>query len=312
MIVTIQDWDGVWLCLKRKSILLGASVQPSHVTYSASSSVYASAAVGHPQCGDGDWGRPWFFSMTGLLDVDSGRGRFILLLGRAESTRSHTLISQGLDSIHEPFGASELSGKVSRKMPQRKLGWKIGSWQTWFFLFVLGPGCRKFRNCFTSFDHWLIHLCNHSHQCTHTQACPCAHALANTKLSRREIWWDALQDACWLCRYRCRLVWLQQWPASWSKALKFHILWLVNQCQSINIHRCQIRFCQIGHCSQAGLCERTTQVWNCATELLPCNKLPVLILFDRHSRRIDSRTVNPWAPTVNQAVVSCAQARDSC
>lgn len=147
---------------------------------------------------------------------------------------------------------------------------------------------------------------------THTQACPCAHALANTKLSRREIWWDALQDACWLCRYRCRLVWLQQWPASWSKALKFHILWLVNQCQSINIHRCQIRFCQIGHCSQAGLCERTTQVWNCATELLPCNKLPVLILFDRHSRRIDSRTVNPWAPTVNQAVVSCAQARDSC
>lgn len=127
-------------------------MQPSHVTYSASSSVYASAAVGHPQCGDGDWGRPWFFSMTGLLDVDSGRGRFILLLGRAESTRSHTLISQGLDSIHEPFGASELSGKVSRKMPQRKLGWKIGSWQTWFFLFVLGPGCRKFRNCFTSFD----------------------------------------------------------------------------------------------------------------------------------------------------------------
>eukprot|EP00434_Breviolum_minutum_P017268 symbB.v1.2.015244.t1/scaffold1132.1/size136097/15 len=27
----------------------------------------------------------------------------------------------------------------------------------------------------------------------------------------------------------------------------------------------------------------------------------------RHARRIDSRTVNPWAPTVNQAVVSCAQ-----
>lgn len=159
---------------------------------------------------------------------------------------------------------------------------------------------------------WYTYSITPTHAHTHTQACPCAHALANTKLSRREIWWDALQDACWLCRYRCRLVWLQQWPASWSKALKFHILWLVNQCQSINIHRCQIRFCQIGHCSQAGLCERTTQVWNCATELLPCNKLPVLILFDRHSRRIDSRTVNPWAPTVNQAVVSCAQARDSC
>ena len=139
---------------------------------------------------------------------------------------------------------------------------------------------------------------------THTQACPCAHALANTKLSRREIWWDALQDACWLCRYRCRLVWLQQWPASWSKALKFHILWLVNQCQSINIHRCQIRFCQIGHCSQAGLCERTTQVWNCATELLPCNKLPVLILFDRHSRRIDSKNGEPMG---TNSEPSCGQ-----
>ena len=33
-------------------------------------------------------------------------------------------------------------------------------------------------------------------------------------------------------------------------------------------------------------------------------------IFSRPSaRRIDSRTVNPWAPTVNQAVVSCAQAR---
>ena len=47
--------------------------------------------------------------MKGLFDVDS----------------------RGLDNIHEPFGVSELSGKVPKR-----LGVKIGSWQTCFFLCV--------------------------------------------------------------------------------------------------------------------------------------------------------------------------------